>query len=57
MANALKDGIELQKYQADMFKAYNFDRNKAKEYIIALGYLSMGLKLYRVVSFCPCIMI
>lgn len=54
MANALKEGIELQKCQADMFKAYNFDRNKAEEYsIIALGCPAMGAETLEDSEFLP----
>ena len=54
MANALKESIELQKYQADMFKAYNFDKNKAGEYsIIALGCPAMGAETLEESEFLP----
>ena len=54
MANALKDGIELQKCQADMFKSYNFDKNKAMEYsIIALGCPAMGDETLEESEFLP----
>ena len=54
MANALKEGIELQKCQADMFKAYNFDINKAQEYsTIALGCPAMGAETLEDSEFLP----
>ena len=54
MANALKESIELQNYQADMFKAYNFDINKAVEYpIIALGCPAMGAETLEESEFLP----
>lgn len=54
MANALKESIELQNYQADMFKAYNFDINKAQDYsIIALGCPAMGAETLEESEFLP----
>ena len=54
MANALKESIELQKCQADMFKAYSFNRNKAGEYsIIALGCPAMGGETLEESEFLP----
>ena len=54
MANALKEGVELQEYQADMFKAYDFDINKAWEYsIIALGCPAMGAETLEDSEFLP----
>lgn len=54
MANALKESIELQNYQVDMFKAYNFDINKAQDYsIIALGCPAMGAETLEESEFLP----